>query len=321
MRKNNKYLNCHLSFSQENDKGASNYKIIKSGRSLDLAYQLGAMTMVGLFSFNAYAECTPTPDCASIGYTETSCEGDSLKCPFDITKMMCMPCDSSYRYTCSGDDFSGGEGNTCNSKYASCTCSDSECVFINGICTCPKCPIGHIYYADSSCSQEFNEAKIPIGVVVKGDTLIMSIEHPKIGWGTFEPNIEALPNIQDRGIAITDYDGKNNTLKLVTEQTYAGLNSSKSAAIYCHEYSTSGTSAGDWYLPAMGELYNYVHLNYNKLNAVYTTNLILDTFNSYFWSSTEYNSAYAWSIAVNHGYMGDFNKPTQYNVSCFLAID
>ena len=44
MRKNNKYLNWHLSFSQENVKRASNYKINKSGRSLDLAYQLGAMT-------------------------------------------------------------------------------------------------------------------------------------------------------------------------------------------------------------------------------------------------------------------------------------
>ena len=35
---------CHPSFSLENVKGSSNYKIIKSGSSLDLAYQLGAMT-------------------------------------------------------------------------------------------------------------------------------------------------------------------------------------------------------------------------------------------------------------------------------------
>ena len=42
MRKNISY--CHPSFSLENVKGSSNYKIIKSGRSLDLAYQLGAMT-------------------------------------------------------------------------------------------------------------------------------------------------------------------------------------------------------------------------------------------------------------------------------------
>ena len=35
---------CYPSFSLENVKGSSNYKVIKSGRSLDLAYQLGAMT-------------------------------------------------------------------------------------------------------------------------------------------------------------------------------------------------------------------------------------------------------------------------------------
>ena len=38
------------------------------------------------------AACTPTPDCASIGYTETSCETDYLACPFDSTKLKCMPC-------------------------------------------------------------------------------------------------------------------------------------------------------------------------------------------------------------------------------------
>ena len=46
MRKNISY--CHPSFSLENVKGSSNYKTIKSGRSLDLAYQLGAMTIEGL---------------------------------------------------------------------------------------------------------------------------------------------------------------------------------------------------------------------------------------------------------------------------------
>jgi hypothetical protein len=62
------------------------------------------MTIVALFSFNAYAECTPTPDCASIGYTETSCETDYLACPFDNTKLKCMPCDSTYRYNCVGEN-------------------------------------------------------------------------------------------------------------------------------------------------------------------------------------------------------------------------
>ena len=43
---------CHPSFSLENVTGSSNYKIIKSGRSLDLAYQLTAMTRRDCFVSN-----------------------------------------------------------------------------------------------------------------------------------------------------------------------------------------------------------------------------------------------------------------------------
>ena len=127
------------------------------------------VVIIGLVPFNVYGECTPTPDCASIGYTETSCEGDSLKCPFDITKMMCMPCDSSFRYDCSGDNITGGTGSACGGKYVSCECSDTEYTFANGECFPPRCPVGYIYYSDKSCSAELNNSKNPIGVFVSGD--------------------------------------------------------------------------------------------------------------------------------------------------------
>ena len=42
---------------------------------------------------NSYAiECTPTPDCATLGYTKTAsdCSGvASIKCPFDTSKLFC----------------------------------------------------------------------------------------------------------------------------------------------------------------------------------------------------------------------------------------
>ena len=92
------------------------------------------MTMLFcLLSSTAHAECTPAPDCASIGYTETSCETTSLKCPFDTSKLYCLPCDSSFKYNCSGDNITGGVGSTCNGKYASCECSGGG-KFNNGSC-------------------------------------------------------------------------------------------------------------------------------------------------------------------------------------------
>jgi len=70
------------------------------------------------------AACTPTPDCASMGYTETSCDGKFVRCPFDTSKLFCVPCDSTYQYACSGEGYSGGEGRACNNKYISCVCAD-----------------------------------------------------------------------------------------------------------------------------------------------------------------------------------------------------
>ena len=95
-----------------------------------------------LFSSNANAACTPVPDCVSIGYTETSCEGGSLKCPFDTSKLKCIPCDSSFRYDCRGDNISGGIGATCSGKYVTCECSPGA-IFNNGECIC-----------DNSCKKE-----------------------------------------------------------------------------------------------------------------------------------------------------------------------
>ena len=70
------------------------------------------------------AECTPTPDCAEMGYTETSCSGDSLKCPFDLTKLYCIPCDTSFQYACN-DTGQVGKGVSCDGKYQECGCDSS----------------------------------------------------------------------------------------------------------------------------------------------------------------------------------------------------
>ena len=67
------------------------------------------------------AECVPYPDCASIGYSETSCDSPSVKCPFDATKLYCLPCDSKYQYSCDGVG-EAGLGTGCRGKYESCSC-------------------------------------------------------------------------------------------------------------------------------------------------------------------------------------------------------
>ena len=354
MRKNISY--CHPSFSLENVKGSSNYKIIKSGRSLDLAYQLGAMTikgltppapsyirggekgeysyirggvmgiiamtMISLFSFNVQAECTPTPDCASIGYTETSCEGASLKCPFDITKMMCMPCDSSFRYDCTGDNITGGTGSACGGKYVSCECSAGS-VFKNGACACDdSCTVGAIYYSDGTCSACVDSNKTAIGVVVKDNELVMSqIRSTAMSWSSNYANVSGITETTDSAVAKQDFNGKANTLAIIA--TFTSDTVDNNAAINCNSYSTAGTNAGDWYLPAAGELYSYVYgggTNYSKINT--TMGKLGWTFGGrYFWSSSEYLSNHAWTVHSSDGYMTSYSKDTTGSVSCFLAIN
>ena len=87
-----------------------NGKVWKIGR---LYVLVSSLIITGV----ANAACMPTSDCASIGYTETSCKGDFVRCPFDISKLLCLPCDSSYQYTCSGDMYGDGKA---GSKSVTC---------------------------------------------------------------------------------------------------------------------------------------------------------------------------------------------------------
>ena len=279
--------------------------------------------------FSVNAECTPTPDCASIGYTETSCEGASLKCPFDTSKMKCMPCDSSYRYDCSGDNITAGIGATCNGKYAGCECA-SGYSFNNGECECPAsitatdCVVGAIYYPDGKCSNDYVACLNPVGVVVKDNALVMSWRNSStIQWGTYGTDVDTLTNRPNTMFAKADYNGKENTALLVAFQTTEGKTASNSAAIYCNEYAPTGmeSSKGQWYLPAAGELYDYMYGNYDKLLSIYTTHLGYSHFSYSFWSSSEGSNSHAWDVNSLSDDVYLTNKNYNASVSCFLAIN
>ena len=275
------------------------------------------VVVIGLVPFNVYAECTPAPDCASIGYTETSCEGDSLKCPFDITKLYCIPCDSSFRYDCSGENITGGTGSACGGKYVSCEC-EGGLPFNNGICP-QNCTVGMIYYSDRTCSTELDNSKTPIGVVVKDNELVISqIRSTSMKWSSSYTNVSGITETTDSAVAKQDFNGKANTLAIV--ETFTSGTVDNNAAINCNSYSTDGTNAGDWYLPAAGEIYSYVYENYSKINATMTK--LSWTFGSrYFWSSSEYSSYGAWGVYSNMGLMSSSDKNVTNSVSCFLEID
>ena len=248
------------------------------------------------------AECTPTPDCASIGYTQTSCETISLKCPFDQSKLYCFPCDSSYQYPCSEPN-EYGDGESCNNKYKSCCNTD--------------CVVGAIYYSDTTCNTCLDTSKTPIGIVVKDNELIMSQRTAKIQWGGFGTDISTLTNYETSTEAITDFNGKDNTSKIVA-QFGENADITLHAGVFCYKYSTEGTNAGDWYLPAAGELYSYVNHNYDKLNVIYSK--LYGYYDYTFFTSTENYSQGVYIIYTNHKEIYTVNKNKEYSVTCFLSI-
>ncbi len=80
------------------------------------------------------AQCVATQDCATLGYTETSCNGGKgVKCPFG-NKWVCFKTDEEcirlaceqldFRYSCTGTGYAGGAGSACGGKYAYCTCAE-----------------------------------------------------------------------------------------------------------------------------------------------------------------------------------------------------
>ena len=271
---------------------------------------VSSMSMTG----EVKAVCTPTPDCASIGYTETSCETDYLACPFDNTKLKCMPCDSTYRYNCVGENTTKGIGDTCNDKYASCECVEGA-IFENGSCVCDiSCKtIGNIYYSDGSCSSCLDSAKTAVGVVAYSNDIrrfIVSLEEVSMTWSLDQKDeggnviisrngvITALFDTQD--LARDDFNGYENTQNIVN---YYGEDATDVAAVYCYNYFPVGweNSKEQWYLPALGEIYYGYWENMEQINSTLSRLGVGQIGWSCHWSSTEQWNSSAWNIHVSTG--------------------
>ena len=255
----------------------------------------GLIALSLLMASNATAQtCIPKPDCADMGYTETSCNGGALKCPFDTTKLFCT----------------------------------------SSLPPAVECDVGMIYTSTGECFKAGEERGIVIGIVVLADTIVMSPFVTMI-WSANDFMIDVIAGINNDATVANDMQGKSNSTALVPVLESKGETVSSSAVLYCNSYAPSGTSAGDWYLPAMGELYHYVAANYSKL---YDAIVHLNLYNGgyyYFWSSTNTasaNGAWLLSFSVSRNYQTNLYEPQTINkyrmgrdyddvdVSCFLDI-
>ena len=250
-----------------------------------------ALAVLGL-SGVAEAACIQTPSCSSLGYSSSSSCTGGTKCPF-----------GNY-WNCTGPN----NTNKITELTNKITTLETKVNELSKDAATANCKIGDILYSDMSCNTNVVASKTPIGVIFDiTNKLAIGLNQSsfELKWSTTRFDVPGLSNITSSSAVTADWQGKNNT-RVVLEYCKA-KGKSCPAFEYVNSYKTEGTIAGDWYLPAMGEL-NAIYGNKAVLNIalgkIGGTKLGTD----YYWSSSEYSINYAWYLSFSDGDVSDLNK-------------
>ena len=285
-------------------------------------------TSLSLIPTLTSAQCVATQDCATLGYTETSCSGGSgVKCPFG-NKWACFKSESEfcneYGFTlsCTGTNQTG-VGKACNGKYYECTC-DTGYVWNDSSQQCEdataNCTVGALYYADGTCSNDYISTKKLLGIVIYEKSASQNgwvmthepIATDHIYWSTEYVDISELPNYTSES-SLTDIQASCTNTEKITAQG----NSSKYPAAWAAKNYKEGNKT--WCLPSGGLLKNALDnsANFTKFNNAIKTiqasastsaATILGNVSSGYenvWSSSEYNDVIVWYFIAQTS--GSFN--------------
>ena len=265
--------------------------------------------------------------CEEMGYTKSiaDCPDGGLKCPAEPEKMFCCdPCGNTGAFmynerNCSPDDGLQLAGIQCGGGWTKCEQCPAEYKYNKDNCRSPKIlagvqcansytqcvypvgsgcvpTVGYIYYSDGSCHADYDDTKIPVGIIVDAarKTIVALDEQTNISWndGTAAyKDVTDLPNMtKEQGLL--DMDGQGNTDKIIAFAHQSGQE--QKAAEYCANKKDFNRK---WYLPALGEL----NILYSKVDEVQVSLINIPestqlTLSKYYWSSTESNGARAWEF-------------------------
>ena len=237
------------------------------------------------FSTSAIAalNCTASPDCASLGYTMTAADcadGVKVACPTDPTKVFCK---------------AGVQPATC--------------------------VVGAILGGDQLCYKDKLPDNVkPVGIVFDTTNKLAvaltdinssgSAGSSTMIWSANYYDIPALGNCTD--LTTCGVDGRVNTTAILNCGSSCG---STPAATATNSYEPSGCSKDfckktKWFLPSMRDLItlydakSYVNASLSLTASSGATTLT----ESYYWSSTEFSSDYAWILNVHSGFRGSYGK-------------
>ena len=195
------------------------------------------LLMTILFTPAANAQnCVNSSRCDELGYNkkaENCIDDDILKCPFDSNKVFCRT----------------------QEQPAATNCLNAK--------------IGDILYSDKTCSSDYIAGKTPIAVVISTDKrLAIGLKAAAVTWVDESMNpssssvgavgVQRIQKLRDcipssSESTISDSFGGKGYTSAIYKCCKEG-NFTCPAISYAYEYQTPGTEAGDWFLPAGGEV-------------------------------------------------------------------
>jgi len=236
------------------------------------------------FSTSAIAalNCTASPDCASLGYTMSAADctdGVKVACPTDTSKVFCktvQPVTCIVGSILGGDQFCYKDKLPDNVK-----------------------PVGIVFDTTNKLAVALTDINSSSSA---GSSTMM--------WATGYYDIPTLGNCTD--LTTCGVDGRANTTAILNCGSSCGTTP---AATATNSYEPSGCSKDfckktKWFLPSMRDLialYNaksYVNASLSLTASSGATTLT----ESYYWSSTEFSSDYAWILNVHSGFRGSYGK-------------
>ena len=175
------------------------------------------------------------------------------------------------------------------------------------------------------------------------DSLFCYIPSPYNDDDTRNPMYYQTSSPSNTSNALSDFDGVGNT-KIITDlatgqyywKTESTITNSYDrnyypAACCCWRYHTDGTSQGQWYLPACGELgyiipkFSQIQKSIRALISAYGDSVGVtlgsSIYSSYnYWSSSEGGNMDAMSVARQYGYVRLLSKSKKYYVRAWLRV-
>ncbi len=265
-------------------------------------------TSLSCFPALVFGQCVVTEDCAALGYTETSCPGNGVKCPFG-NGWFCggdeaAVCDKNgFKYTCTGTGYSSGSGQPCGGKYKTCNCATNYTW--NGNSCALSCSSSYKYTctgtgyaggAGSACDGKYVQCSCASGYEWKDGSCKQQVLNGAQG---------DLYYCDGKVVAV-----KAPKMNFFVAMQDLGLMNWNNANSGCYSYSFCRNLRGA--LPTKDQLLT-MYDNKFSLNTLLSTNGGTNLTEGFYWSSTSVDYRY-YSVSTSLGAV----RANTYNVALYV---